>query len=925
MDHASRSLDDPAPLAALVHHAFGPGKILHVGSGAGLLVQAMLKIGIDAHGVDADISSVAEGNTRMAGRFHPGSAATLPFGDHAFDAIICTDLQHADIAGALGEIARVTLGGLFLYVTNPPGREIWERQLFECGFRKHPRHYAIVPYEQLEDDGPRILLVAEKLPPAADHDPLLSLAAQRDLHMDMLRETGRRSDAHVARYQLAARYIRPGDVVLDAACGRGYGACVMRQNSLAKKVIGFDVSRSAIDYAQRNFGDVGGLEFHHGDLPSALLDIADHSVDYIASFETLEHLADPDALLAQFHRILRPGGRVIVSVPNEWTDETGKDPNPHHLQVYTWQRIVGDLSKHFLVDDAWQQIASGCRIAKKNGRWLPGPRRLRRTDPTASPDSEWCLLSAVKSPLISADKADYSESVFANVAAGPSAVARYAEFYRNPWILHSLVNIGYRMHSPALLEETAWKALADSPPDSADAGAALCILIYRADDRRDFPPEQVNDLSARVQRYLDAPSQNPHVLRWKISLAFAMGRLRTSCGQLDNAIAWYSRCAAMDSLAFSPHLATKTAEAYYEAGRLSLGLSRDEDAARFWRQGMEFARRLLAVGVDAVLINPDYPNLFDHGDGMREFTLVLDYLTRCGNGLHLLQRRREGYCVDWRALDRSLHSLTQNLQSELTHAQNGAAELTGQLESVRCELIERTESLDAVRHDLRDRTAELDAARHDLSVRGAEADAARRELLQRTAEVDDARTQLRTRTAEADEARNHLADRTAQADDARRALSERTDEVDRARRDLIARTAELDAARADLAARTSEVDDARRQLTERSAELDSTRQALLSRTGELDLVRRDLVGRTAELDAAREDLIARTAEVDDARQQLLARTREADTARQDLIDRTRELDDARKALTDRSAELDALRRTWWFKLHRINHPGGDKP
>ncbi|HUB26864.1 MAG TPA: methyltransferase domain-containing protein [Tepidisphaeraceae bacterium] len=956
MDDARKHADDwsrpdSSLIAAQILHAFGPGRMLDVGSGMGALVQALLKLGIDAHGVDIAQRVVDDCNRRMPGRFQVASALQLPFADGAFDAAISTDcLKHIgpdDVPAVLREMARVSRGGLYLRVAIAPdrdrhghqtvaARDEWERHLFEAGLRKHPRYYAILPYEELEDEDRQITIVAEKLPPpAAQHDPLESLAAERDLHMDMLRETGRRSDAHVARYQLAARFIRPGDIVLDAACGLGYGAYVMKQNSLARQVVGIDISSSAIEYARRNFA-ADGVEFRTEDLLGALAAIADSSFDYIASFETLEHVADPDALLAQFHRVLRPGGRLIVSVPNEWTDESGKDPNPHHLHVYTWQRIVKDLSRHFLVDDAWQQIASGCRIARKNRQWLPGPRRLRRTDPSILPDSEWCLLSGVKSPLNSGEAPVYRESVFANVAAASSPVARFADSYRDPWLVHTLVNIGYRMHSPAALEETARQALATLPPDSADAGAALCILLYRALQRPDFLPAQIESLSAQVDCYLQISPANPHVLRWQISLSFVMGRLRTASGQLDQAIAWYARCAQMDSLAFSPHLATKTAEAWYEAGRLGLGLARLEDAQRYWTKAMDFGRRLLAVGLDAVLVNPEYPNLFDHGDGMREFTLALDYLTRCANGLHLLNRQRDGYCVDWRALDRSFHSLAQNLQLELTRAQNGASALTGQLEATRCELVERTASLDSARADLLARTAEADQARNDLSGRTGELDRARAELSDRTKEADAARRDLLARTAEADEARRQLAERAAQLEAERQSLIARTAEVDEARRQLTERTDELDAARRDLLARTAEADEARRQLAERTAEVDGERQSLIARTSELNDARRQLAERAADLDAARRDLLARTAEVDDARLQLVARTGELDTdrevlrqrtheldsARADLIHRTEELDESRRQLRERTAELESLRRTWWFKLHQLT--GGAK-
>ena len=74
--------------------------------------------------------------------------------------------------------------------------------------------------------------------------------AEAGLHRDMLRDTDRRADAHTMRYHWAAQYIRCHDVVLDAACGLGYGSSIIAHNSECSKVLGLDNSDYAIRYAQ---------------------------------------------------------------------------------------------------------------------------------------------------------------------------------------------------------------------------------------------------------------------------------------------------------------------------------------------------------------------------------------------------------------------------------------------------------------------------------------------------------------------------------------------------------------------------------------------------------------------------------------------------------------------------------------------------
>ena len=91
----THSFADPRPIVAQILQSCGIGSILDVGSGNGLLVQTLLREGIDARGVDVAESVVETCNARMPGRFTVGSILKLPFEDATFDTIISTDcLEH---------------------------------------------------------------------------------------------------------------------------------------------------------------------------------------------------------------------------------------------------------------------------------------------------------------------------------------------------------------------------------------------------------------------------------------------------------------------------------------------------------------------------------------------------------------------------------------------------------------------------------------------------------------------------------------------------------------------------------------------------------------------------------------------------------------------------------------------------------------
>jgi SAM-dependent methyltransferase len=269
-------------------------------------------------------------------------------------------------------------------------RSWWDRTYFAAGFRKHPATQHLVGFEALESEGDRIEVAYEEIPPdALQRYPIETLAAERDLHMDMLRESGRRSDAHIARYALAGGLVHNGGMVVDVSCGLGYGAAILGERTGVGCVIGVDNSRYAVEYAQTSYGVADRVSFRLGDAADlGFLD--DDSVDLVVSFETLEHLREPRRLLAEARRVLRPGGRIIVSVPNDWTDETGRDPSPQHLHEYDWAKLEQQLAEHFHVEAAWAQIAGGgMKLTERS-------RSLRRVDPDAisSCDAEWWLAMA---------------------------------------------------------------------------------------------------------------------------------------------------------------------------------------------------------------------------------------------------------------------------------------------------------------------------------------------------------------------------------------------------------------------------------------------------------------------------------------------------------------------------------------------------
>ena len=353
----SHSFTDPRALASQIQGVCGRGSLLDVGCGSGLLVQTLVGEGVDARGVDIAPRPIEEANRLAPGRFQIGSILALPFPNESFESVTTTDcLEHlaaADVAEALKELHRVARRFVFVQLSTKPDRDraCWEKQFFAAGFRRHLLNQLAVPYESLEDESCQITLVFREN----------SIGGARAISSGSVEIRARSSHgvcsgnplpvrrSHIARYMLARQYL-PGR---GGRCGRrvrpGLWKRLLAQSSPSSQVVGIDNSEFATQYAEKNFcPNLPGLAFRQGDVCD-LSSFADSSVDMVVSFETVEHLREPQVFLKEVQRALKPGGTFICSVPNLWVDETGKDPNPWHFHVFDFPKLARSLRRAFLI------------------------------------------------------------------------------------------------------------------------------------------------------------------------------------------------------------------------------------------------------------------------------------------------------------------------------------------------------------------------------------------------------------------------------------------------------------------------------------------------------------------------------------------------------------------------------------------------
>lgn len=139
---------------------------------------------------------------------------------------------------------------------------------------------------------------------------------------------------HRARYHHAGPFVAD-KVVLDAACGSGYGAAFLARAS-ARLVVGVDIDADAVAEARVRYR-VAHMSFVQADLTKLPLPPA--AFDVVTSFETIEHVSDPERVVAEWGRVLRPSGLLMISSPNASLFEDGHSGNPFHRKEFTSEEL----------------------------------------------------------------------------------------------------------------------------------------------------------------------------------------------------------------------------------------------------------------------------------------------------------------------------------------------------------------------------------------------------------------------------------------------------------------------------------------------------------------------------------------------------------------------------------------------------------
>lgn len=146
------------------------------------------------------------------------------------------------------------------------------------------------------------------------------------------------SDNYVLQRSISA-YVEASKIikgkVLEIGTGSGYGIDYLAPYS--SEFITVDKFKSDI-----NFSAYSNVQFIQCNVPP--LPFNDSIFDFVVSFQVIEHIRDDNTFVKEIHRVLKDGGKFIVTTPNVLTTLTR---NPWHIREYKKEELQKLLMKYF--------------------------------------------------------------------------------------------------------------------------------------------------------------------------------------------------------------------------------------------------------------------------------------------------------------------------------------------------------------------------------------------------------------------------------------------------------------------------------------------------------------------------------------------------------------------------------------------------
>lgn len=181
--------------------------------------------------------------------------------------------------------------------------------------------------------------------------------------------------------------LKEGQRLLDLGCGTGwavhYAASLVHQRG---EFYGIDISPKMIEKAEAGSSGLQNIHFYKRGADQLPFD--DDFFDFIISSNSFHHYFNPDKVLSEVYRVLKPGGRIYILDPTgdtfivRMSDRRTHKKDPSHVKLYStkefWALFARAKLSHVASKSIWGVLFMKIHIAEKIGGVEAGRQDLRR-------------------------------------------------------------------------------------------------------------------------------------------------------------------------------------------------------------------------------------------------------------------------------------------------------------------------------------------------------------------------------------------------------------------------------------------------------------------------------------------------------------------------------------------------------------------
>jgi SAM-dependent methyltransferase len=134
------------------------------------------------------------------------------------------------------------------------------------------------------------------------------------------------------------RYFPEAKSLLELGCGTGFVLAGLRKALPQLRLVGGELHANGLEHAARRLPEIDLLQFDARQIPFA------QEFDVVGAFDVLEHIVADDRVLAEMRMAVRPGGGIVVTVPQHPWLWSASDDYAEHKRRYRRNELMSKVS-----------------------------------------------------------------------------------------------------------------------------------------------------------------------------------------------------------------------------------------------------------------------------------------------------------------------------------------------------------------------------------------------------------------------------------------------------------------------------------------------------------------------------------------------------------------------------------------------------